>query len=277
LVTLLGRARRTAQRYLVELLLLVLLVYLLVNRGLIVQVDLRDPATVVAPAAISEASLPSSATGLEEALVSLRDRLSGWLPAVTETDRLTDLPEEFPAEDVDPAPHLSNLTLILSPDYGTRKGLDPAIVAAKRKRVDRYVDRFRQTAVRDFRDYGIPASITLAQALLESNAGDSRLATESNNHFGIKCRAKCLGCTCRNYGDDTRYDMFRVFLDADESFRAHSRLLRSPRYVRLLDHGTDYRKWAHGLKACGYATDKRYAEKLIRIIEELRLDRYDVA
>ena len=124
-------------------------------------------------------------------------------------------------------------------------------------------------------EYGIPASITLAQGLLESNAGDSKLAVVSNNHFGIKCRKKCLGCTCRNYGDDTRYDMFRVFDSATESFREHSELLNTSRYAKLKKHGLDYKKWAHGLKSCGYATDKRYGHKLVKIIENLELDRYD--
>lgn len=175
----------------------------------------------------------------------------------------------------DPAPHISNLTLILSPDYAVRKKLPANIVTAKKQRVQNYLDRHAAIAQREMREFGVPASITLAQGLLESNAGDSKLARQSNNHFGIKCRSKCLGCTCRNYGDDTRYDMFRVFNSVAESFREHSELLNTERYSRLKKHGTDYKKWAHGLKSCGYATDKRYAHKLIKIIEELNLDAYD--
>ncbi len=176
----------------------------------------------------------------------------------------------------DPAPHISNLTLVLSPDYALRKKLPAAIVRAKQQRVQNYLMAFAPAAQAEMREYGIPASITLAQGLLESNAGDSKLARQSKNHFGIKCRSKCLGCTCRNYGDDTRYDMFRVFDDVRDSYREHSLLLSSDRYKRLHTHGSDYKKWAHGLKACGYATDKRYAEKLIKIIEQLQLDQYDV-
>lgn len=175
----------------------------------------------------------------------------------------------------DPAPHISNLTLVLSPDYAERKKLPEAIIRAKKQRVQNYLVAFAPVARAEMRTYGIPASITLAQALLESNAGDSKLARQSKNHFGIKCRSKCLGCTCRNYGDDTRYDMFRVFNEVSESYREHSLLLTSDRYKRLHSYGMDYKKWAHGLKACGYATDKRYAEKLIKIIEQLELDRYD--
>ena len=124
--------------------------------------------------------------------------------------------------------------------------------------------------------YGIPASITLAQGLLESDAGDSRLATESNNHFGIKCRSKCRGCTCRNYSDDDIYDMFRVFDSSWESFREHSLLLQIDRYVHLKKLGTkDYKNWAIGLKKAGYATDKNYHKKLIHIIEALDLSQFD--
>ncbi|MCB0588722.1 MAG: glucosaminidase domain-containing protein, partial [Phaeodactylibacter sp.] len=87
---------------------------------------------------------------------------------------------------------------------------------------------------------------------------------------------KCRGCTCRNYTDDDIYDMFRVFESPGESFREHSILLSSSRYKHLLKlRKTDYRKWAHGLKKAGYATDKRYAEKLIRIIEFFDLGQYD--
>ncbi|MEM6771631.1 MAG: glucosaminidase domain-containing protein, partial [Bacteroidota bacterium] len=176
----------------------------------------------------------------------------------------------------DPAPHISNLTLVLSPDYGERKGLSPHIIKAKKARVQAYLDQYAGIAQQEMKKFGIPASITLAQGLLESNAGDSKLAVVSKNHFGIKCRKKCLGCTCRNYGDDTRYDMFRVFDSAAESFREHSELLNTARYARLKGHGNDYEKWAHGLKACGYATDKRYGYKLIAIIKNLGLDQYDV-
>lgn len=169
-----------------------------------------------------------------------------------------------------------NITFILSPDYGKRKGIDPAIVREKRNNCKRYVERFAKIARTEREIYGIPASITLAQGLLESDAGGSRLSVESSNHFGIKCRSKCRGCTCRNYTDDSRYDMFRVFNSAWESYREHSKLLTGSRYQHLLNLPmTDYEGWAHGLKKAGYATDKRYAEKLIKIIEELKLYKYD--
>lgn len=170
----------------------------------------------------------------------------------------------------------ANLTFILSPDYAERKNIDPAVVRAKKEHVYGYIKQYKEVALKEMEQYGIPASITLAQGLLESNAGDSRLSSESNNHFGIKCRSKCKGCTCRNYTDDDVYDMFRVFNSSWESYREHSRLLTSKRYKHLLKlKKTDYKKWAHGLKKAGYATDKRYAEKLIKIIETLKLYRLD--
>lgn len=170
----------------------------------------------------------------------------------------------------------SNLTFILNPSYAKRKQVPDRIVAKKVAHCLQYVARYAAEAQQEMRDHGIPASITLAQGLLESNAGDSRLSRESNNHFGIKCRSKCRGCTCRNYTDDDIYDMFRVFEQPLESYQEHSKLLTSKRYRHLLNLGRrNYKDWAHGLKKAGYATDKRYAEKLIRIIENLELDLYD--
>jgi hypothetical protein len=139
-----------------------------------------------------------------------------------------------------------------------------------------YIKRFAAVAVQEMHTYKVPASIKMAQALIESKAGNSRLATESNNHFGIKCRSKCKGCTCRNYSDDDAYDMFRVFDSAWESWREHSLLLTSfDRYKKLQKFGKDYKKWAAGLKNSGYATDKNYDKKLIRIIEKYKLHKLD--
>lgn len=170
----------------------------------------------------------------------------------------------------------SNLTFILSPDYAQRHKVHPSIVKEKINTCKQYIKDFEPLAQKEKERFGIPVAITLAQGLLESNAGHSRLAKESNNHFGIKCRTKCKGCTCRNYSDDDVYDMFRVFDSVWESYREHSLLLVSSRYKHLLELSPDdYESWAIGLKKAGYATDKRYAEKLIQIIEFLNLDRYD--
>ena len=264
--------------YAFEILLIAVILYVCVSRGLSVQVDVHDPRPATSFSAVTEA-------GIGGWFAVLSDKLEEGFTGTRVTDRIYTVAEDDGAPDTfnslartdDPAPHISNLTLVLSPDYGQRKGLPEHIVAAKKQRVRDYLDRHQAAARREMATYGIPASITLAQALLESNAGDSKLAVNSNNHFGIKCRTKCLGCTCRNYGDDTRYDMFRVFDTVADSFREHSILLNTARYAKLKRHGKDYVKWAHGLKACGYATDPNYGTKLIKIIENLGLDRYDRA
>ncbi len=254
-----------------EITLVALILYLCLSRGLSFTVDMYEPGTV------EGAAPPATELGFGAAFRSLFEPVGEQPTAQERTVAIASKHAGFNevAKTDDPAPHISNLTLVLSPDYGVRKGLPAAIISAKKARVQAYLDRYAPAARAEMKEFGIPASITLAQGLLESNAGDSRLARQSNNHFGIKCRAKCLGCTCRNYGDDTRYDMFRVFASPAESFREHSELLNSRRYRKLKSYGMNYTKWAHGLKSCGYATDKKYGHKLVTIIENLRLDRYD--
>lgn len=184
--------------------------------------------------------------------------------------------EHRPTPDKTASFSISNLTPVLSPDYGKRHNIPPSVIREKINVCLDYVDRYRPVARKEMKEYGIPVSITLAQGLLESNAGSSQLALESNNHFGIKCRSKCRGCTCRNYSDDDIYDMFRVFESVKDSYREHSLLLTGSRYRHLLDlPKSDYKSWAYGLKKAGYATDPNYPQKLIQIIEELELDQYD--
>ena len=148
----------------------------------------------------------------------------------------------------------------------------------KRKKQMVYVDRFVDVAKKEMDRYGIPASITLAQGLLESNAGDSKLAKRNNNHFGMKCFSKTCGKGhCSNFTDDTHKDFFRIYKNSWDSYRAHSLLLKNgKRYQRLFQlEKRDYKSWAHGLKKAGYATDRYYAEKLINTIEDLQLYKYD--
>ncbi|MBL4648098.1 MAG: glucosaminidase domain-containing protein [Aureispira sp.] len=181
-----------------------------------------------------------------------------------------------PAEQESAAKY-SNLGFILNPTYAIRKGIDPKIVAFKNQKCYDYIELYISTAQEEAKLYGIPVAITLAQGLLESNAGDSKLAKNDNNHFGIKCKSKCIGCRCANYTDDSKYDMFRVFDSAWYSFREHSNLLMGSRYKHLKNLAkTEYKNWAHGLEAAGYATDKQYGEKLIDIIEALQLYKYDI-
>ncbi len=148
---------------------------------------------------------------------------------------------------------------------------------AKRRRQLAYVKQYAPLAIKEMNSHHIPASITLAQGLLESNIGQSKLAKQNKNHFGIKCFSKkCSKGHCSNFNDDHHKDFFRVFSSVEESFAAHSQLLQKSRYGKLFKLSiNDYKGWANGLKKAGYATDPRYGPKLIRIIEDLDLFQYD--
>jgi flagellum-specific peptidoglycan hydrolase FlgJ len=170
----------------------------------------------------------------------------------------------------------SNLGFVLNPALGKKLKVSDEVVAFKRQKCLNYVAEYAKIAREEMEIFGIPASITLAQGLVESNAGDSQLSRKENNHFGIKCRSKCLGCRCANYTDDDKYDMFRIFDSAWYSFREHSKLLMGDRYKHLLKlDPSDYKGWARGLQKAGYATNKKYAETLIAIIEKMDLHKYD--
>ncbi|MDC0230867.1 glucosaminidase domain-containing protein [Aureispira] len=174
------------------------------------------------------------------------------------------------------AAKFSNLGFLLNPNFAHKHNIDPAIVANKNQICFNYIAKFSVTAKEEAAIFNIPASITLAQGLLESNVGQSTLAVKEKNHFGIKCRKKCIGCRCANYTDDSRYDMFRIFDSAWESYREHSKLLSMKRYKHLTKLKiTNYKEWAWGLQNAGYATDKKYAKKLIEIIKRLKLYQYD--
>lgn len=140
-----------------------------------------------------------------------------------------------------------------------------------------YIGKFAHLAMQHQDEFGIPASITLAQGLLESSAGRSRLAKEGNNHFGIKCHNNWQGKTMlRN--DDAPDECFRVYDSPAESFKDHSLFLKRDRYRPLFSLAiTDYKNWALGLRKCGYATDPNYADKLVAIIERYSLYEYDGA
>lgn len=139
----------------------------------------------------------------------------------------------------------------------------------------RYIERYSKLAVEEMYRSGVPASITLAQGLLESRYGQSELAVNGNNHFGIKCH-NWRGDKMY-HDDDKKGECFRKYDSPEESFRDHSDFLRyRDRYKFLFDlEPTDYKGWAHGLKKAGYATDTSYPQKLIRLIEEYELHKYD--
>ena len=150
-----------------------------------------------------------------------------------------------------------------------------SIGAAKNPKLD-YIDKYSDIAIKEMKRTGVPASITLAQGILESNAGQSVLATKGNNHFGIKCHNDWKGKTMK-MDDNAPKECFRVYPNAEASFRDHSDFLRSrDRYKSLFElKQTDYKGWARGLKKAGYATDPGYADKLITLIEDYELYRFD--
>lgn len=152
-------------------------------------------------------------------------------------------------------------TLIALPTYGK-----------ERQTREEYVERYKAIAIAHMERYGIPASITMAQGILESDSGNSRLSITSNNHFGIKCKKHWKGDRVF-HDDDAKGECFRAYPSVEASYQDHADFLdQSPRYDSLFAYPSDdYRSWARGLKACGYATAPDYAERLVKIIESMKL------
>jgi GR25 family glycosyltransferase involved in LPS biosynthesis len=138
-----------------------------------------------------------------------------------------------------------------------------------------YIDKYKNEAVYQMKKYKIPASITLAQGILESGDGNSELAKKSNNHFGIKCHSDWEGERVY-HDDDKKNECFRKYNKVRDSYDDHSEFLLRPRYASLFEYAlTDYKSWAKGLKKAGYATNPNYAKHLIKIIEENELHKLD--
>jgi len=156
----------------------------------------------------------------------------------------------------------------------------PATIYAqsKRQKTEAYIRKYKKIAIKDMKIYKIPASITLAQGILESGSGYSKLARRGNNHFGIKCHKNWRGKTIK-VSDDARHECFRKYRKPEDSYRDHSKFLtQRGRYSFLFRYPiTDYKKWAYGLKRAGYATNPKYPVLLIGLIEKYHLDRYDQA
>ena len=152
----------------------------------------------------------------------------------------------------------------------------PLSLMAQRITPEEYIQTYKDIAIHEMQTHKIPASITLAQGLLESGAGNSALAREANNHFGIKCQQGWQGDTYY-MDDDEKDECFRKYVDVEDSFRDHSLFLCTRgRYSALFDLDiTDYQGWARGLKAAGYATNPKYAQLLIDRIELYELTQYD--
>lgn len=159
------------------------------------------------------------------------------------------------------------LSLLLSINTLSAQNKNPKYVA--------YIEKYAQLAINSQKKHHIPASITLAQGLLESAAGESKLAVKCNNHFGIKCGSSWYGRTMRQ-NDDAIGECFRCYDNPKASYDDHAEFLKRQRYAFLFDYAiTDYKSWAHGLKRAGYATDPAYPNKLIRLIEDYQLYQYD--
>ncbi len=139
-----------------------------------------------------------------------------------------------------------------------------------------YVEKYKDIAIKEMLENGIPASITLAQGILESDAGNSALAMYANNHFGIKCHKDWSGDKYIQ-DDDTKNECFRKYQNPEESFDDHSEFLKTRgRYAFLFElRKTDYKGWADGLKEAGYATEPAYASRLIKLIDDYKLHQYD--
>ena len=151
-------------------------------------------------------------------------------------------------------------------------------VSAQELSSEDYIQKFHEIAIDEMHSYGIPASITLAQGILESGNGNSQLSKKSKNHFGIKCHKGWAGKKVY-HDDDEENECFRKYKKVSDSYRDHSEFLKNrDRYAFLFDYKmTDYKSWAKGLKKAGYATNPHYADKLIELIERFDLAQYDNA
>ncbi|MBX2933703.1 MAG: LysM peptidoglycan-binding domain-containing protein [Ferruginibacter sp.] len=149
---------------------------------------------------------------------------------------------------------------------------------AQRTTVEEYINQFKQTAMDEMKRSGVPAAITLAQGILESESGNSELVKKSNNHFGIKCKTTWTGDTV-SHDDDANGECFRAYKNASDSYRDHSDFLRgNKRYADLFKlNQDDYAGWAKGLKKAGYATNPRYPDLLIKYVEQYNLQQYSLA
>ena len=152
-----------------------------------------------------------------------------------------------------------------------------SVVAVTPELIAQYIDTYKDVAIVEMQRYKVPASITLAQAILESGSGQGRLARYAHNHFGIKCHSTWQGASVY-HDDDEKDECFRKYEDPIQSFEDHSLFLANrSRYAFLFElDPVDYKSWAYGLKKAGYATDSKYPNKLISLIQRYHLHQYDL-
>ena len=252
-----------------KLTIILLLIILMIQKDLSLQLNLSSASAISQETENTVPLIQKPAPVAQKANMSMGTELIEKITPRTSTNTMTK-----PQRSDNLSNTYSNMTYHPKP----KKVLSNA-QRQKLKKQKAYVQRFKDVARSEMKKYGIPASITLAQGLIESNAGESSLSRKNNNHFGIKCFSRrCRKGHCSNFTDDSHKDFFRAYKTCWESFRAHSLLLKNgKRYKKLFRlHSDDYEGWARGLKSAGYATDKGYAQKLIHIIEELELYKYDL-
>jgi LysM repeat protein len=166
---------------------------------------------------------------------------------------------------------MKRITLILALIIGTT-------LHAQRERAEAYITKYKDLAIEEMQRTGIPASITLAQGILESQFGESDLAVNANNHFGIKCKTEWTGPKTY-HDDDLKKECFRVYPSAEESYKDHSNFLTTREWYAFLFklEPTDDSGWAYGLKKAGYATEKDYPQRLLKLINDYQLQQYSLA
>lgn len=262
-----------------KIILLGLFILLLQQKNLNLQFNLSNQYSVAATETIAQTKTDETSWFSKLKPSHLAAHISGGLTEKTSSVTVKDLKEKS-TDQMGYQDNLANTYSNMTYQESAPKAV-PTRTKAQLKKIKKqraYVDRFINVAQTEMKKYGIPASIKLAQGLIETNAGESRLSTKNNNHFGMKCFSKkCKKGHCSNFTDDSHKDFFRTYKSAWASYRSHSKMLvGNKRYQHLFKLApVDYRGWAKGLYKAGYATDKRYAEKLINIIEELNLQQFD--
>ncbi len=277
--TTLSTPKRRIKIHVLDVCLILLITYLVWNNNLSfnIQMSSHNFATPTASTPPKEnivpKALPMSLKSNEPSILKQKEEKKPILKTTSKSISTTSPSSSAPA-----ANNFSNISAVLVDNFTKKYRTTEVEVERRKNTCEQYVKRFSSVAIAEMKKYGIPASITLAQGLLESDAGGSRLSRQNNNHFGMKCFSKrCKKGHCSNFTDDTHKDFFRNYQNAWESYRAHSELLQASRYRHLKKLGTkNYKDWAHGLRKAGYATDKRYAEKLIMLIEKMNLNRFDL-
>ncbi len=256
-----------------------MVIFLLQQKNLNLQFNLSNQQATTITETTAETANGESSWFSKLKPSHLASHLAGGLTEKISSTTVKDLEEKSPHQ-MGHSDNLSNTYSNMTYRESAPKAV-PTYTKAQLKKLKKqraYVDRFVNVAQVEMKKYGIPASIKLAQGLIETNAGESRLSTKNNNHFGMKCFSKkCKKGHCSNFTDDSHKDFFRTYKSAWVSYRSHSKMLSgNKRYKHLFKLApVDYKGWAKGLYKAGYATDKRYAEKLISIIEELNLQQYD--